>query len=187
VDFCNSVGIEPWVSSESVELLDSLQDANVIKRPEALAADDIRSLAVAKHAMEKLEITDYWTYLLEPTSPWRYLNDLQRCADETNSKHWCVATAEPVKTVQGPNVRFNGAAWLLGPLNSWFSNDNIQLVFTDYRPNIDHEIDFHIAANLMPWHREFHAKWLMAYTDSLRSQTPSSPQTTHKAPESSIQ
>lgn len=185
VDFCNNLGIEPYVSTNSEAIATDIENAVVIMRPESLCTDEIGTLAVLKHAIEGLKKTDYWNLLLEPTSPWRYKDDVQRCLDEAHSDRWCVATAEPVKTVRSATARFNGATWLLGPLDSWFSSENIQLVFTDYRPNIKHAVDFHIAANLLTWHRKFHEEWLQHYMDSDRSQTPSSPQTSQTEPESS--
>ena len=189
IRFCQENGIRAVVSSEDKEILahvaSETDTVHCIKRPANLATDEVNSMAVLKHAAELMEIDDYWNLLLEPTSPWRYADDVQRCLDEAHSDRWVVATAEPVKTVNGASARFNGACWLLGPVNSWFSNEVTQVVFTDYRPNIDWEVDYHIAANLMSWHRGFHAKWLQEYKDSLHSQTPSSPQTTHTAPENS--
>lgn len=70
--------------SDDIRRLSHVYDAEVLLRPAKLALDDIPTIDVIRHVVLTLVVGGYrlqWVLILQPTSPLRTVEDIDRCLD----------------------------------------------------------------------------------------------------------
>ena len=90
------------VSSEDTRILDHARarGAETIERPPALATDEAASVDVVIHALDRCDEDAHWVLLLQPTSPLRTAEDIDRCVATAYSggASAAIAVTEPERS-----------------------------------------------------------------------------------------
>ena len=90
------------VSSEDVEILDLARSlgAETVERPAALASDEAASVDVVIDALDQVADEVEWVLLLQPTSPFRTGEDIDRCVRAAYSAgaSAAIAVTEPERS-----------------------------------------------------------------------------------------
>lgn len=154
VDFAVDNHYVPVVSTDSSVVVELCKAIDVKYYISDLHGDFGNSLKIWYEAWEDFGLGDH-SLLLEPTSPMRTSNDLDRCVEHLRSDPsiCLVRTVEEIKTTKGLAYRFNGAIYAGTPkiktLDNVYDQKGVDQVVTGFRVNIDTMDDLLIARRIL--------------------------------------
>jgi len=97
IDVARQIGVKPYVSTEDKEIAEYCIDygSYIIKRPDALAEDNVHSIYAILHAIKWLSLSDHEiVVMLLPTSPLRLPSHVTDCVRMTSPQNSVVSIVE---------------------------------------------------------------------------------------------